>query len=170
MTHIVRIDFAPDYGVSVDGTVWSFKYGKLRPLKPACSRSSPYPLVVLFIGATRKSYLVNRLVAHVFCKKSDGDTEVNHIDFNPKNNAASNLEWTTSYKNIRYSLEHGRWAEGDRSGRAKLAESDIPKIFQLHSEGNSLRAIAKAYGVASTTILKVIKKTTWGCVSHREIA
>ena len=38
---------------------------------------------------------VHRLVAAAFCLKADGCDVVNHVDGDPDNNAATNLEWTT---------------------------------------------------------------------------
>lgn len=38
---------------------------------------------------------VHRLVAEAFCEKPDGCNVVNHLDGNPQNNVATNLEWTT---------------------------------------------------------------------------
>lgn len=42
-----------------------------------------------------KKVSAHRLVAFAFCEKPDGCDVVNHLDGNPQNNSAKNLEWTT---------------------------------------------------------------------------
>lgn len=42
-----------------------------------------------------KKVSVHRLVAAAFCEKPEGCDVVNHLDGNPQNNMATNLEWTT---------------------------------------------------------------------------
>lgn len=52
-------------------------------------------------------YLVSRLIAMTWCDGySDGMT-VDHIDGNPENNRADNLEWVTLGTNIRRGFENG---------------------------------------------------------------
>ncbi len=46
-----------------------------------------------------EGYLVHRLVALAFCPKEEGKEYVNHIDGNPTNNKASNLEWCSHKDN-----------------------------------------------------------------------
>lgn len=54
-----------------------------------------------------KTFLVSRLVALAWCDGySDGMT-VNHIDGNPENNSADNLEWITLADNIKKGFENG---------------------------------------------------------------
>lgn len=43
--------------------------------------------------------------------------EVNHIDFNRKNNNASNLEWSTHYNNIKHSAINCRYQQRNYNGR-----------------------------------------------------
>jgi len=54
-------------------------------------------------------YLLHRIIASAFCERRDGCDVVNHLDFNPANNRADNLEWTTAIGNMRYSAERGRF-------------------------------------------------------------
>lgn len=58
---------------------------------------------ISFQGKT-KSYFVHRLVADAFLGSQPSELhEVNHIDYNKTNNAASNLEWVTRKENIEHS-------------------------------------------------------------------
>ena len=58
----------------------------------------------------RKRYFVHRLVALAFCENPDKEryTIVNHIDNNPLNNNADNLEWTDFKGNIHHAMRQGR--------------------------------------------------------------
>lgn len=49
-----------------------------------------------------KKALVHRLVAEAFLSNPNNLPEVNHIDYNCKNNAASNLEWCTRVYNMQH--------------------------------------------------------------------
>ncbi|RIA87653.1 hypothetical protein C1645_776845 [Glomus cerebriforme] len=55
----------------------------------------------------REGYLVHRLVALAFCFKEVGKEYVNHIDGNPTNNNASNLEWCTQKENTQHAVRLG---------------------------------------------------------------
>ena len=64
-------------------------------------------MVMLRKEGKRKNFYVHRLVAEAFCERTHGNV-VNHIDYNKRNNAASNLEWCTQKENIHHSIEHYR--------------------------------------------------------------
>lgn len=97
-----QIDSFPEYFVSDQGEVYSTKRNRI--LKQGIS-SNGY-LTVALMGADKKSHsqTVHSLVANAFVPKpqSDEPLEVNHIDENKHNNAASNLEWVTHLANVRH--------------------------------------------------------------------
>ena len=53
-------------------------------------------------GKTYRAY-IHRLVAETFIPNSKNRKEVNHKDFNRKNNNVENLEWVTHKENIQHS-------------------------------------------------------------------
>jgi len=59
----------------------------------------------LRVGINGKKHRVHRLVAKAFLEPppSEKHTQVNHIDGDPANNHADNLEWVTPSENIRHS-------------------------------------------------------------------
>ena len=70
--------------------------------------------VSLWKEGKEKTMLVARLVAMAFCDGySDGMT-VNHIDGNPLNNRASNLEWCSLAENIRKGYKDGLYSTTKR--------------------------------------------------------
>ena len=97
------------YEVSNLGRVKSFerpntKGGILKTTK----NNRGYHDVSLMKCGKRKHQLVHRLVAIAFCEKPEGTNVVNHIDCNPDNNCASNLEWVTQSQNICHSADCGK--------------------------------------------------------------
>lgn len=98
-------------GVVKRGCGYYFKNG--RVLKQLANNHG-YMYVYLRFGVCKKSY-VHRLVAEAFFPNRDpnANTVVNHIDFNPKNNRADNLEWTTDKGNVQHSLRAGRYERTD---------------------------------------------------------
>lgn len=87
-----------------------------------------YKRVHLSNGKNNKWYSVHRLVAFAFCEKPDGNDIVNHIDNNPDNNRAENLEWTTYKGNMQHASKQGRMHyQPDNLKRAQLARN-LPVI------------------------------------------
>lgn len=58
----------------------------------------------------RKKSFIHRLVAKAFVPNPHGYDVVNHLDNNPQNNNATNLEWTTLQGNMEYARLQGRMA------------------------------------------------------------
>lgn len=71
--------------------------------------SRGYLRVVLKANGLHKRVFIHRLVAEHFIPNPNKLDTVNHKDFNPQNNSAKNLEWTTRYENYQYSFERGRF-------------------------------------------------------------
>ena len=90
------------YQVSNFGKVRSLAYGKKRILKQQ-ERQHGYLSVCLYgRGGNKRNFRqvsVHRLVAEAFISNPMSLPEVNHIDENKQNNAATNLEWVTHKEN-----------------------------------------------------------------------
>ncbi len=67
------------------------------------------------VDILKKRYFVHRLVARAFCANPDKEkyNVVNHIDNDPANNNADNLEWTDLRGNTRHAMEQGRMNRTD---------------------------------------------------------
>ena len=94
------------YKISNDGKVWS-EYKK-DYLKPRLSMDG-YERVALSKNNKRYEYRVARLVAETFVENPENKPQVNHIDYNIRNNWYENLEWCDNYENAHYSYDAGRF-------------------------------------------------------------
>lgn len=166
----MKADYAeiPGYGgmyvITRTGEVVSFYGGRAGPryLKPFPNRSG-YPCVHLAAGGAYKSRFVHRLVACAFIDNPLSKLQVNHKDGNKRNNAVENLEWSTATENRRHAIRTGLWdARGERGGKAKLRNCDIPVIRALRSQGSTHLAIARRMGVSEATISRVTRGVSWG--------
>lgn len=63
--------------------------------------------VCLWKDGKEKTFLVARLIALAWCDGYCEGMTVDHIDGNPENNNASNLEWVSIGDNIRRGFENG---------------------------------------------------------------
>lgn len=52
-------------------------------------------------------------------------------------------------------------ARGSRHGLAKVGESRVPAIFEMHADGMSQRSIAAALGVGKTVVGRVLRGKAW---------
>lgn len=86
--------------------VW--KQRILKPHKVRRRKAGSYSEIVsLWKGGEMKELLVPRLVALTWCEGYAEGLTVNHIDGNPLNNKASNLEWVSLSENVRHAYRTG---------------------------------------------------------------
>lgn len=95
------------YMVSNHGRVLSLKGKSAHIMKPLKGPGKiPHYYVALRSPGRKKNYYIHRLVADAFCVRPEGTTCVNHLDYDPRNNCYTNLEWVTQGANTRYSIQH----------------------------------------------------------------
>ena len=91
------------YEVSNSGRVRRITYRILTPFE-----SDGYLDVSLCDGGERTTKRVHRLVADAFLERQEGKDEVNHINFDKKQNNVENLEWCNGSDNVQHNYNHGR--------------------------------------------------------------
>lgn len=132
--------------------------------------SSGYYSIRTSIGSkTNKiTIMIHRAVANTFLSNPNNLPEVNHIDGNKTNNCVSNLEWSTSHHNQKHKYDNGliniELISGENNHNAKLTKEDVKYIQQKYISGSrefGVRALARKFNVAHTTILSIIKGKTW---------
>lgn len=75
----------------------------------ATTDSKGYMRVCVTINREKKHFKVHREVAKAFLTREADKTQVNHIDGNKSNNAASNLEWVNNIENAQHAIKSGLW-------------------------------------------------------------
>lgn len=109
----------------------------------------------------RRYFSVHTLVALAFHgPPPQPGMEVNHIDANKLNNAASNLEWVTKAEQQAHASRLGLYPYGPANSQAKLSTEAVIEIRRRWKTGRYwglIRELAKEYGVSATAISKVIR-------------
>ena len=106
---------------------------KEKILEPKPSKRGYVRVNISFMGKTYPT-AVHRLVADAFCEKKDGADIVNHIDNNPSNNRADNLEWTTYKGNMQHATKQGRMHYVP-DNLAKAQESKKIPVITISKDG-----------------------------------
>ena len=109
-----------------------FHPGKFLSIRP---RPNGYICAHLSKEGVAKWYSVHRLVAEAFVEKPIGCNIVNHLDNNPANNAACNLEWTTYKGYMQWATKQGRMHYKPENLR-KAQESQKRPVIAIDKEGN----------------------------------
>ncbi|NCB80324.1 MAG: hypothetical protein EOM41_10395 [Bacilli bacterium] len=94
------------YKITEDGKVFSIRRNIF--LKPRESMDG-YMRVCLCNDKLRREYRIARLVAEAFIENIENKPEVNHKDYNRKNDSVDNLEWITGKENSYYSFKEDRY-------------------------------------------------------------
>jgi hypothetical protein len=157
---IVPITWAPKYGVTADGRVFSRHRGDWRELSP--SRSKRYLHVTLRLDdGSNRTVDIHRLIAGTFLGPCPSGKEVAHDDGNEHNNRASNLIYKTRDANHADKKRHGTDTAGERHPGAKLTWLKVRAIRMRVAAGAVQRRIAEEYGVAYPTVCNIIKGKIW---------
>lgn len=122
------------YGVDELGNVWSYRNNLI--LKPYVNTGGYLKVNLCREGKMEHKY-IHRLVAEAFVDNPIGHEVVNHINANPGDNRAENLEWCDQGYNIRYSRSMGN--QNDVPIRAfSLITGEIKEFHNLKEAGEYL--------------------------------
>lgn len=116
-----------------DGDFIVFEDGRIfKKLDPTVS-SSGYK----FVRVGKKSYPLHRVIASAFVPNHGNKPEVNHIDCDKTNNAASNLEWVTAQENCVHA-----YVTGLRNRQKSTEQKE--RLLRFRQEQAAKRAAEKA--------------------------
>jgi len=132
-----------NYLVSDDGRVFSLISN--RELKPyAKSRGYGYKrrdyTVSITHNGKQRHPKISRMVAMAFIPNPLNKEQVNHIDGNPLNNHASNLEWTTNKENQQHAVDNWLTRKG-------FTKEQFEQIKELSLKAYSVKDISAITGV-----------------------
>ena len=142
---IIDIPGFPGYKISNYGYVISYKQKEPRRLAIS-NYSNGYTFVTLSNRGTQRAYLLHRLVLMSFQPVENMENlQVNHKDFDRKNNRLDNLEWVTGQENREYR---------DRSKHTPKAETIKVTFLEDGREMifDSMTACAEYFGVTRKAI------------------
>ena len=126
-----------------------------QQLKPHV-HTTGYLRIALGRGAQR---YVHRLVALAFHANPDGLPQVDHMDGDRKNNAASNLRWVSVRDNAKYGGARHNWAaQKIAAAKQRVHTVHREEFAALLEQGYSLRAIARAFGTSHATVSKTLSR------------
>lgn len=120
----------------------SMRFLKGRVLKQAENSRGYLRVQLVDMDGTKTNVFVHRLVAHHFVENPDAvnNIVVNHIDADPHNNSAENLEWTTQKENIHHAARLGRldrtegWLKNLRAYHERVGRGVIGKSLYTGDE------------------------------------
>lgn len=95
-------------------------------------------------------YLTARLIAMTWCDGYSKELTVNHIDGNPENNSASNLEWVTHKENSIHSFRTGLHASHVKPIILTVNGNDL--------QFNTLASASRFLGYSSGYLSNKLKK------------
>ena len=116
------------------------------------------PMIRLSKNGKTKLCRVCRLVALAFIPNPDNKPEVNHIDCNPQNNMAKNLEWTTRKENHTHSATRLRMARGEKHGMRKLTQEQVKEI---RLKKDSPKNLAIKMGITRGSVYRIQNNRSW---------
>jgi hypothetical protein len=131
--------FSNDYRISPDGTVISFKYNKVRILKPI-TKSNGYVSVALMQDGKSKSMYVHRLVAITFLNNKKNKGSVNHKNGDKTDNCVNNLEWVTHIEN----LQHLKNVRDMYNGMENIRYDKVTKTFFFYTKHSGFTTLMEA--------------------------
>lgn len=151
------------YAAGSDGHIYCYSDARVNAKRPRPFRlseaigSTGYPFVCIIIDGQRKSVPVHRLVCSAFHGIAPTKVSiVRHLDGDPTNSLPDNLAWGSYAQNEADKRRHGRVADGERHGAAKLTEDAVRIIRASVPFGlwNATDA-AQVFGVHPSTIRRI---------------
>ena len=170
----------PLYEISSWGRIRNHTTGKL--LSPDTDKDGYYKVSLQGYSGKKIKKFVHRLVAEYFIENDDpiSKTQVNHIDFNKKNDYYKNLEWTTPVYNIHHAVSHHRQLilACQSHGYATMTNDFVDNVCKLFDSGLSIKETLnrlgfykkddpKLYETMRGRLKHIRSRKTWTAISRK---
>jgi hypothetical protein len=133
-------------------------YGQLLVIRTNEKRNGYQEVKLKVAGRKLVNKKVHRLVAESFLLNPNDLPQVNHIDFDVKNNRVENLEWCTAKENI----NHSRHRRPNMRGKFGRKIDAFDKSGNLVGSYGSIREAARALNCFGQNICAVLNgKFKW---------
>ena|SRR6266540_4060948 len=96
--------------------------------------------------------MVHHIIALAFCLKEQGKNHVNHIDENPTNNKALNLEWCIQKENMQYAVFYKLWNRYKCTIKQIFPDSSTQEFLSLKEAERITRIKSQNIGAVCKTI------------------
>lgn len=123
---------------------------RIKIIEPTKKKHGYMQVSLVNKNGVRKSFRLHRIVAAAFVPNPEGKPQVNHIDENPENNRAVNLEWATAEENTNYGSRTAR-AAAKNGSKTPVLQID-PVTLKVLAEYPGQSAAAKETGIAVSCI------------------
>lgn len=150
-----------DYKVFKDGRIFNNKTG--YKISQRLTKDG-YASFTAGTRLNRTRVRTHRVIAELFVDNPNNYDEVDHLDCNRMNPAASNLEWVTHEENIKRAYARGRHdgrIAGEKNPKARLTEELVRQMRGEYGSGGRIKDIADKYGCPWSTVSNVVKGITW---------
>lgn len=124
-------------GKTTNNARYGKRVWKQRVLKQKFTRNKKGRVdarVNLWKDGSERTLLVSRLVAMTWCEGYTDGMTVNHINGNPLDNRAENLEWITLGENIKKGFAEGLYS--NQQNPVVLSADDVLFAFDSQAEAN----------------------------------
>lgn len=131
------------------------------------SKCAVYQRVALCKGGKVRRFAVHRLVAQVFIPNPERKPQVNHKDFDGRNNHVDNLEWVTGQENMMHSARAGRQDMPRRVGFAAALDWHQQRADSAAREvlGDNLIRTWVGHNAGTFTYVKRERLVEYRCMS-----
>ena len=135
---------------------------KEKIINPTADKDGYLRIELNKIG-TPKKHFIHRLVGIAFIDNPKGKPQINHVDFDTKNNNVENLEWVSIQENIDHNVKNHRLKNqnGINNPNIKINEETVLLIRKLRKQNKTIEEIADISKTTPSNVRNIVYNYTW---------